>query len=354
LLEIDVKETFSVSRILLDLVLLAVTRPDLENVCFQLLRHFALEIGYRKLDSFIASRRESMLSLWMETCDYSLLKLPLCISAPFVHDRAVLIGLDYSCFDPLASRHVAAAEFVAQNLGELSVLVLSNVSRRLMRTSVTKEGRRFLLEDPYMRDLTTVFTDHFNDAVVKDVLLRAVPNIVAFTLVISAGDQADQKLGCQAEALLHATITEEATQQRTQRKAATVVRRFLDEATLRNKSARLLAPQLSSLMSNVGAENINGGEIFAAIGSTTTEFLAYSRFLISKAKTKSEMKHSFLAMDVLYKLSSQHLGDSKSNPNHVFYLLRAAADLLSNEIYRDIHPVVADTLEEYIRRALEC
>jgi hypothetical protein len=216
-----------------------------------------------------------------------------------------------------------------------------------------EEGRRFLFDDPFMRDIASVFTDHFNDSVVKEVLLQSVPNLVAFLSVLSAGDEAEQQLAVQAAVLLHATITEEATKLRSERKATSVIRRFLDATTQRNQSTDSLARNLSALVSRLGAEKVRNTDVFASIRGTTAEFVAYSRFLISRAPTEVDAKQSFTAMQVLYELASQHLGDSNAHQVHVLHLLKATSGLLSDDNYRSIHLLVAETLEAFVRRTLE-
>lgn len=338
------------SQILHDIVQVAVLRADLENNCMQYLHCASLTLGYQTLEQCLVARVDDLLRFWIKKSEYSLHELPLLVSAPALHRRSLLIGIDRLSFDSVNARPVAASEFIADRIGDLAVILLSGVASRLIEESVTKEGRRLLFGDRFMRDLTSVFTDHFNDDVVKDVLAKAIPEVVAFKYGLSAGNDVEQRLARETEALLVATLTEEVVKSRARRRSSTLIRRFLDFSTRHRICEEQVLDCLIKLVSFLGGdEQDTSADIFACIHASTAEFLLYSRYLILKAVTHLDMTRSFTPMKLVFCLIAQQVGGASFN---VGYALEAAASLLSTESHRTLHSPVADAVEGLLSRSL--
>lgn len=353
---------------LFDVIQLSSARPDVEKLCFRLVDNVALTLGYNGAEAMLNSKQERLVCRWINSGENSLLALPLLLTAPGMLRRLERLG-HYQTIDREGSRRMlldtdrvvtaAASEFIARCRCFILPLILSRSLTSMLADSVTKEGRRRLFEDIYMKELCCVFFDRYDDESAKKLIKKQVPEIISlqFTLGLNG---ADQPMANEIERLLNALFSAESVQGLAERGSNQAARRILKLAAqwdydngTDHSTARGFAESLQRLIEHVGKPKSQGNFLFSRIGGSTTEALVYAKLLLCQDPVESELGYRYTAMEVVCSLIEEGIDDYEHEHLQVGFCIHVLSSLLSCSRLNSIYPKILQSLESLLSKVLQ-
>lgn len=337
-------------RSMYDIVSVALKRPDLELVCYQSLDRAAVQCGYKSAHLLLESVQRDLVRLWIERNEAHLRDLPLLISAPSVLERARLLGLRATHFDAYNARATCSGHFLTRNLGEITIVIFCNVARSLVAQSVTKEGRRRLYEDRFMKDVCSVFSDRYDDGIVQDALIKFIPQLIATQETLFCGDEGDRRLAKELQSLSQAILSEQSIKEKATKRADVVFRRFLDATTYFPFSSSSFAERLLSLSESLADEKLKGSEPSLLQHCSVLELLTYSKFVLAKACVPAEAKKTFVPIQILCEVVSGQLRNhvGRCDESRIGLCLQILSSMIGNAGFTAVQGHAIRTLKSII------
>lgn len=233
-------------QVLFDLVVVSHLRPELQWYCFHAVDEIAVTLGYDCTESILEAKTSALLDLWIEEETRSLFDMPMLLSCPRVMRRLIFAGFTSSggCGSKSSAinvsriREEAATDAIVRQRHSLVPRIVERNARKLLESSVTKEGRRRLLDDRYLKELCSAFADQCGDDVAKALLKKCAPDIIGHeTALLFCKDEDSKRVGRAVHNLLAALLTEDSVKRQGERGMATAVRRFFSDGCRQGASS---------------------------------------------------------------------------------------------------------------------
>jgi hypothetical protein len=344
-------------KVLFDLVWLSFVRQDLEALSFQAVHKVAALRG-ATVEYMIEYESEELVRKWLETGE-SLFNLPLLLTAPTALRRILQAG-NYnivtqegsagSILDMSRFRETAALEFMVRHCHSILPRILALSMSRLLESSLTKDGRRSVLEDPFIKELCSAFSDRYNDDVAKNILRIHIPNILAFCAKLHCGSKADQRISTEIEKLLEGLLSKDVIQLRSVRDAHLALRRVLELSGKRahRESIKSFTEAVKAIVARFGGPESTGRELFARVGSSTTECLLSGKLWLTNGLLESQLDQRWSTIRIVCDLVVVQLQANSANDLQIGFCLHTLSDVLLNPALEVVHCRALDTIMEVL------
>lgn len=201
---VNSKDPEVVEQMVFDYVRLAATLPDLQSACFQSLDRVAKMLGFGDAESLLFSHRRSIAHRWLST-EESLFEIPILVTAPSVVRRLIRfcrgqIVVATSTEESIAYERLsdfAASRFLELSIDEFVPQIVVSACREIVETAITTDGRRFLLRNEYLRQMSSIFFDKYDDETVRKLLIKSLPAINAEKLILLHSQDKNQAVVAQ-------------------------------------------------------------------------------------------------------------------------------------------------------------
>lgn len=340
-------------KVLFDLVWLSFVRQDLEALTFQAVHKVAALRG-ATVEYIVEYESEELVRKWLQKGE-SLLNLPLLLTAPTALRRILQAG-NYnivsqeggvsSILDVSRFRETAALEFIVRHCHSILPRILALSMSGLLESSVTRDGRRSILEDHFMKELCSAFSDRYDDNVAKNILRIHIPNILAFCAKLHCGSQSDRSIATEVEKLLEGLLTKDFIQRRSVRDAHLALRRVLELSGKRShrESIKSFTEAVKAIVVRFGGPESTGRELFARVGSSTTECLLSGKLWLSKGMLESQLDQRWSTIQIVCDLVVVQLGANSANDLQIGFCLHTLSDILLNPALEVVHCRALDTI----------
>jgi hypothetical protein len=344
-------------KVLFDLVWLSFVRQDLEALTFQAVHKVAALRG-ATVEYMVEYESEELVRKWLETGE-SLLNLPLLLTAPTALRRILQAG-NYnivaqeggasSVLDMSRFRETAALEFIVRHCHSILPRILALSMSGLLESTVTKDGRRSILEDQFMKELCSAFSDRYDDDVAKNILRIHIPNILAFCAKLHCGSKSDQRIATEVEKLLEGLLSEDFIQRRSIRDAHLALRRVLELSGKRShrESVKSFTEAVKAIVVRFGGPESTGRELFARVGSSTTECLLSGKLWLTKGLLESQLDQRWSTIQIVCDLVVVQLRANSANDLQISFCLHTLSDVLLNSALEVVHCRALDTIMEVL------
>jgi hypothetical protein len=344
-------------KLLFDLVWLSFVRQDLEALSFQAVAKMAILRG-ATVEYMIEYESEELVRKWLETGE-NLLDLPLLVTAPTALRRILQAGnynivtqeggpntgLDMSRF-----RETAALEFIVRHCHSILPRILALSMSRLLESSVTRDGRRSVLEDPFIKELCSAFSDRYDDNVAKKILRIHIPNILAFCAKLHCGPKSDQRIATEVENLLEGLLSKDVVQRCSVRDAHLALRRVLELSGKRSQreSIESFTEAVKAIVARFGRPESMGREMFARVGSSTTECLLSGKLWLEKGLLECQLDQRWSTIQIVCDLVVVQLGANSPNDLQMGFCFHMLSDVLLNPALEVVHCRALDKILELL------
>ncbi|GKY92429.1 hypothetical protein MPSEU_000213400 [Mayamaea pseudoterrestris] len=350
-------------RIMFELIELSASRPELRCVCFQWFDTMANGLGFTSAEQLVESLTEDILHRWIGTQEYKLADIPMLLAAP---------GLMRYCLDSGRSLASHVDEHCAIDCAEIQTQIVANFIRRWNRSiiprvmacilshmvmdSVTRDGRRSFLGHPYTQEICCVYDNAFNDELVKSILKKYLPDILAFQMVLSCGNDFHQQVANEIAMLLNGLLMEHTVREEGQKRATAALRRFLEtigSSKLIDGHQDVFKKMHGAMSKFVATYGADGENIFLRVGTNTPELLLVSLYHLSCAHAPSHLQKKYEAVDFVCGVLSNTLNDCKGTENVDFvFCIQLLSILLFQAKFESIHCRILSTIREIVTVAL--
>jgi hypothetical protein len=295
-------------QILFDLVLTVVAHSNLEDICFNALARIAHRRGFTTVEQLLNSEMRGFFQRWIEA-GFSFYEIPMMICIPSTFQRLLRAGQSHllkadaicsrrhrSTWDFQKIRETALSEFLKSYAKHAFPQIIISSVKSLAKASITKDGRRRLLDSECFRDYCSVIYGHFSDDVARKTLRVFIPIIMAEASFDEPSVAADLSL------LLKGLLTELLVQQKCDEGASLSLRRVLEIAGEMSPCQKYDGQEsFWTLFKVIGMKPEKSCfDMIRAAGSSIPELLALARFLLDTSCTERQKNIRWKSADVIF------------------------------------------------------
>jgi hypothetical protein len=347
-------------QIFFDLVSLSKDAPSFESLCFRILEKLAFLKGYPSFARFSDSESSNFASRWLESGE-SLHDIPLFIAAPNTFRSIIRSGHwnlhvgEYGSknafpFDVGRLQYEAVLDYLARNIHNF----LPKIVTQVIKESPKIDLRRRLMDDRYMKDLCKAFDGHFDDDVVKKVLTSELPSLLAHVSLVQNDPESSASISSELMTLLNGLLSEDKVRRKGMKHTGLTIRRLLDKnyGLQCEETLLLLMNSIKNLVEIYGRSSSKNLPVdyFGNIGSSSIEFLLYSRYRLGSCFVKSQMKSRWLVLEAVFRLMIEHMHRSGYNNLQLGFSSQILSSVLMDVELSPIRPLVLRSLKDVIEK----
>lgn len=332
-------------QIMFDLVRLAVVRAGLEGLCFQALERIAWRKGYGSAGNLLDAENGNLSRRWLETGD-SLFHVPLMMSSPPTFRRLVRAGRMPLSPSEMRStkqsgdladmrwvsklRDAATSKFLKRGTKYLIPQIIIMSVSTLVQSSITKDGRRRLLENEYLKEYCTVLYDHFDDSAAKKALQSFIPIIWAETLFLRSGSHDESVVADEVFRQMKGLLSDDVVLRKCELGASLALRVLIEtigEASTPVNSETLLESLRAFLKTSGSNAPKRGNDPFSEVGSSAIELLLLVQFHLATSYNTTHLARRWKSFDVVFRLLVDEIGRG-TKPFHLSFLIRILTSII--------------------------
>ena len=348
-------------QVLFDLVRLASSIPTLQGLCFQVIDRLADRKGYATAERLLDAEARDVARRWLETGS-SLFDFPLMTSGPSTFQRLLHAGQlwylapdDGGLCEDGEFDHVRESSSLAMirryESNFLPQIIVRSVSS-LVESSATKDGRRFLLENGFLKQYCAAFDDRFDDDVAKIVIEKQFPSILAETLELRRRSSGDG--GVIADGIIRiikGILTDDLVERLCKKVSGEMIRRVLvligDSSGSATQSD--FTTTLRNFLESRGEKASKlGVDLFERIGCTAIELLLFTIFRLSASFTESQMVLRWQSVQAVLQVLSEQIQHDAGGRLQLGFSIHSLLSIVSDLKLTPVQLLALRSLKEII------
>lgn len=355
-------------QVLFDLVKLAFMRPGLEGLCFLSLERIAFLKGFGKVENLLDAELRDMSRRWLET-EESLFDIPLMITSPSTFRCLIrggqlqLLSSDTRNQDQASKsavsvvrqiRYVAATEFLLRRTNDIVPRIVISSVTTLIQASVTKEGRRRLLENHSLKEYCSIQSEAFDDDIALKTLRAIVPSIIADLLVIRCISD-DMDPADSIDTLLRGLLTDDVVQRQSEDGAWLVLRRFIElvgeDSTMTTTDA--YAVSVRKFLYSIGKKSkINDNSPFVGVSCSAIEFLSFAKLHMDSSVVPCQIGQRWRAVNTVLQVLMADMNCVDQSQTYSF-CIHTLLNVVHDERFTSVKVSALRLLHELVQLALK-